>query len=128
MVSAQILINAYVGKSYPAANRAGALGWTLGLGRVGTVVGPTLIGWIVGSQDGRLAFTVFAVAAVAAALLLSWESPETETRPVLRSGQLGTAHADLSQSPGPLPAWGGELPKTRLQRVNSVWRIEQGSC
>lgn len=80
----QILINAYVGKSYPASHRASALGWTLGLGRIGTVVGPTLIGWIVSGQDGRLAFTVFAVTAVAAAVLLLF-IPRT---PVLEEPEL----------------------------------------
>ncbi|MBE1463414.1 MFS transporter [Kibdelosporangium phytohabitans] len=67
----QILINAFVSKSYPTHWRARALGWSLGIGRLGTIVGPILIGWIVAGGDPRLGFIVFAVAAVTALVLLS---------------------------------------------------------
>ncbi|ONI90153.1 hypothetical protein ALI144C_03700 [Actinosynnema sp. ALI-1.44] len=67
----QILINAFVSKSYPTHWRARALGWSLGVGRLGTIVGPVLIGWIVAGGDPRLGFVVFAVAAVVATILLS---------------------------------------------------------
>lgn len=67
----QILINAYVSKSYPTHCRARALGWSLGVGRLGTIIGPILIGWVVAGGDGRLGFVVFAIAAVVAVVLLS---------------------------------------------------------
>jgi MFS transporter, AAHS family, benzoate transport protein len=67
----QILINAFVGRSYPAVMRARGLGWSLGAGRLGTIVGPVVIGWIVSGHDPRLGFVVFAVVAATAAAVLS---------------------------------------------------------
>lgn len=66
----QILVNAFVSRSYPANCRARALGWSLGVGRAGTVVGPALIGVIVAGNDPRLGFGVFAGSALCAAILL----------------------------------------------------------
>ncbi|QXJ23434.1 MFS transporter [Actinomadura graeca] len=67
----QILINAYVSRSYPAHMRARALGWSLGAGRSGTIVGPVVIGWIVGGRDPLMGFPTFAAVALLAALLLA---------------------------------------------------------
>ncbi|MDF0528509.1 aromatic acid/H+ symport family MFS transporter [Tsukamurella sp. 8F] len=66
----QILINRYVGRSYPAASRARALGWSLGAGRLGTVVGPIAIGWIVGHLEARIGFLFFALCSAACAMVL----------------------------------------------------------
>jgi AAHS family benzoate transporter-like MFS transporter len=42
--SAQVLVYAYVGRIYPAGNRATALGWAAGVGRLGAICGPILGG------------------------------------------------------------------------------------
>lgn len=66
----QILINRFVSRSYPSRHRASALGWSLGAGRVGTIVGPIVIGLIVAAGTAGLGFAFFAVSAIAAAILL----------------------------------------------------------
>jgi AAHS family benzoate transporter-like MFS transporter len=68
----QVLVNAFVARCYPASVRARALGWTLGVGRIGAIVGPTLIGWLVDQVAGhRVSFLAFAGSALAAAALLA---------------------------------------------------------
>ncbi|WP_020669360.1 MFS transporter [Amycolatopsis nigrescens] len=42
--SAQVLVYAYIGRTYPAANRATGLGWAAGVGRIGAISGPLLGG------------------------------------------------------------------------------------
>ncbi|WP_189222666.1 MFS transporter [Saccharothrix coeruleofusca] len=42
--SAQVLVYAYVGRTYGDGNRATGLGWTAGVGRVGAICGPLLGG------------------------------------------------------------------------------------
>jgi AAHS family benzoate transporter-like MFS transporter len=68
----QILVNGFVGGYYPAHARATGLGWSLGLGRIGGILGPLVGGWILGSSIGiEWNFYVFAIAAfVAGGLIL----------------------------------------------------------
>lgn len=66
----QILINRYVSRSYPARHRASALGWSLGAGRIGTIIGPIIIGLIVSGGSPLLGFAFFAISALCAAALL----------------------------------------------------------
>ncbi|WP_067699748.1 MFS transporter [Nocardia jejuensis] len=51
--SAQILIYAHIAHAYPAELRATAMGFAASVGRFGSILGPTIIGWllIVGSAD-----------------------------------------------------------------------------
>ncbi|UMP03089.1 aromatic acid/H+ symport family MFS transporter [Amycolatopsis sp. EV170708-02-1] len=42
--SAQVLVYAYIGKTYPDAMRATGIGWAAGVGRVGAISGPILGG------------------------------------------------------------------------------------
>lgn len=51
-VGTQILVNGYVATRYPDSSRATALGWSLGVGRLGAILGPTLGGLVVGSTLG----------------------------------------------------------------------------
>ena len=66
--SAQVLIYAFVGQVYPAWSRATGLGWTAGVGRIGAIVGPIVIGALLAGDRGYpWGFYVFAgVAALAA--------------------------------------------------------------
>jgi AAHS family benzoate transporter-like MFS transporter len=71
-VGTQILVNGYVATHYPAGSRATALGWSLGVGRLGAIVGPLFGGWVL---DSGLSldwnFYGFAVPAVLGALVIS---------------------------------------------------------
>lgn len=71
-VGTQILVNGYVAVHYPAAVRATALGWALGVGRAGAIVGPLFGGWVLASGLGfEVNFYGFAVPALAGALLIA---------------------------------------------------------
>ncbi len=71
-VGTQILVNGYVAVHYPSAIRATALGWALGVGRAGAIVGPLFGGWVLASGIGfEWNFYGFAVPALAGALLIA---------------------------------------------------------
>lgn len=66
----QPLVNAYVAGHYPASGRATALGWSLGIGRLGAITGPTYGGLVIASGFGLAwNFYAFAVPALVAALV-----------------------------------------------------------
>jgi AAHS family benzoate transporter-like MFS transporter len=68
----QILVNAYVGGAYPADRRATGLGLSLGVGRLGGVLGPTLGGYLIAAElSQRANFLVFALPAVIAGVLVA---------------------------------------------------------
>jgi AAHS family 4-hydroxybenzoate transporter-like MFS transporter len=48
IVGAQIGINAVSAASYPAAMRVTGVGWALGVGRIGSIIGPTAGGFLLG--------------------------------------------------------------------------------
>lgn len=69
---AQILVNGYVAVHYPASSRATALGWSLGIGRIGAILGPILGGLVAGSALGyQWNFYLFAVFALLGAVLIA---------------------------------------------------------
>ncbi|WP_084210778.1 MFS transporter [Pseudonocardia acaciae] len=71
-VGTQVLVNGYVAVHHPAPVRASALGWALGVGRAGAIVGPLLGGWVLASGVGfEWNFYGFAVPALAGALLIA---------------------------------------------------------
>ncbi len=51
-IGTTILVNAYCAQYYPAGSRATGLGWALGIGRIGAIVGPLFGGFIAASQLG----------------------------------------------------------------------------
>ena len=66
----QPLINAYVAGHYPASSRATALGWSLGIGRLGAITGPTFGGLVIASGFGLAwNFYAFAIPALLATLV-----------------------------------------------------------
>lgn len=67
----QILVNRFVSRAYPPRMRAKALGWTLGAGRPGTIIGPIIIGFVVAGGQPKVGFVFFAACAFMAALLLA---------------------------------------------------------
>jgi len=71
-VGTQILINGYVATHYPASARATALGWSLGVGRIGAIVGPTYGAWLLGSGNGlEWNFYGFAIPAIVGAAIIA---------------------------------------------------------
>jgi len=65
-VGTQILVNGFVGGYYPTRIRNAALGWSLGVGRAGAILGPTLGGWMLDAGFGFESnfYTFAAVAAL----------------------------------------------------------------
>jgi AAHS family benzoate transporter-like MFS transporter len=71
-VGTQILVNGFVATHYPDTSRATALGWSLGVGRLGAILGPTLGGWVVGSSLGfEWNFYMFAAFAAVGAIAIA---------------------------------------------------------
>jgi AAHS family 4-hydroxybenzoate transporter-like MFS transporter len=66
VVGGQIAANAFAGAFYPAGVRATGVGWALGIGRVGSILGPVLGGALLAS--GASMASLFQVCAVPAAL------------------------------------------------------------
>jgi len=84
--SGQDLINAYVGKHYPASSRATALGWSLGVGRLGAICGPVLGGLLVGAGLAvPWGFYAFALPGLLAALIILALVPRSPTAVTLQS-------------------------------------------
>lgn len=70
-IGTQILINSYVATHYPSRSSATAVGWSLGIGRLGAIVGPPLGGFILASQLGfEWNFYTFAILALIGSLLI----------------------------------------------------------
>ena len=69
-IGTAMIVNAYVTEHYAAANRATALGWALGIGRTGAILGPTLGGILIGAGVAlEWNFFFIALVGVAASLL-----------------------------------------------------------
>lgn len=69
-IGTAMIVNAYVAEHYPTASRATALGWALGIGRLGAIAGPLLGGFLIGAGVGiETNFYVFALVALGAAIL-----------------------------------------------------------
>ena len=73
VIGAQISINALAANTYPTEIRSTGVGWALGIGRAGSIVGPVVGGLLVstGLTLGPL-FTIAAVPAVIAGLAVVW--------------------------------------------------------
>jgi AAHS family 4-hydroxybenzoate transporter-like MFS transporter len=73
LVGSQLLMNGVVTELYPTRIRVTAVGWALGVGRVGTVVGPLIGGFFLSRGWGYLAMVAWMAvpAAVAAIAVLS---------------------------------------------------------
>jgi MFS transporter, AAHS family, benzoate transport protein len=70
-IGCQILVNAYVAMHFPDEVRATALGATLGIGRLGAIVGPTFGGLLLASDlEVAWNFYAFAIPAAVGALVV----------------------------------------------------------
>jgi MFS transporter, AAHS family, benzoate transport protein len=90
-IGTQNLINSYVTSYYPGAVRATGIGWTLGVGRLGGVLGPFVGGLVLASSLGlNWNFYLFGAIALVGALIVTFVprsptatavSPSTARRP-----------------------------------------------
>ncbi|HKV74647.1 MAG TPA: MFS transporter [Gemmatimonadales bacterium] len=73
IIGSQPALNALAASYYPTDLRSTGVGWALGIGRVGAILGPTLGGFLIGLHwsNPRLFATVAVAAAVSAVLLLA---------------------------------------------------------
>ena len=68
-IGTTLILNAYISKYFNAENRATALGWALGFGRIGAILGPILAGLFISLNfDLSTNFYVFASAAIIASV------------------------------------------------------------
>ena len=93
-IGTQNLINSYVTSYYPGAVRATGIGWTLGVGRLGGVLGPFVGGLVLASSLGlNWNFYLFGAIALVGALIVTFvprspvgdaartDTPSTARRP-----------------------------------------------
>ena len=92
-IGTQTLLNAYITGYYPGYARAAGIGWALGIGRFGGILGPVLGGLLVGAGTPLpWIFGTFAAVAIAGALLILAvrRSPTAarvvEPRPIVAAG------------------------------------------
>jgi MFS family permease len=70
--SAQVLVYAFVSQLYPPSVRATAIGYASGVGRVGAIAGPIVVGFLVtANREYPWGFYLFAAVAVLGALAVS---------------------------------------------------------
>jgi MFS family permease len=80
--SAQVLVYAYIGRTYPDAMRATGIGWAAGIGRIGAICGPILGGALLSAKIAYpWGFYAFSVVGLLGAIAISGVSPGTK-RPV----------------------------------------------
>jgi AAHS family benzoate transporter-like MFS transporter len=67
----QIVMNAYVSQYYPNEIRSTGVGWELGIGRIGGMLGPTLGGLLLNSQlPLQVNFLAFAIPCIVSAIAI----------------------------------------------------------
>ena len=76
-IGASLILTGYLANYYPSHARGAAVGWALSFARIGAICGP-IVGGYIGSLNLPLAlnFVVFAVAALAAGLLVMLIPPK----------------------------------------------------
>ena len=78
----QCLIIAAVASAYPAPLRGTALGWALGVGRIGAVAAPQIGGWLIAAGLGANSnFILFGVSALIASMVLIAVSAVRSSQP-----------------------------------------------
>ncbi|WVX84491.1 MFS transporter [Niallia oryzisoli] len=71
-VGAQNIANPYISEYYPSEIRATGIGYAVGIGRIGSILAPTLFGLILATGiDPQKAFIAFAVPSIIAAIAIT---------------------------------------------------------
>jgi AAHS family 4-hydroxybenzoate transporter-like MFS transporter len=94
VIGGQSAVNALAGTYYPTHLRSTGIGWGLGIGRVGAIVGPLLAGEFIGrqwsAQDIFLAAAVPACISAVAMFSLRW--PYRSVAAAAAHGPIAAAH------------------------------------
>lgn len=70
-VGATQIMNAFVSKYYPSQSRATGIGWGLGIGRIGAISGPMLIGFLLSLHVDKIwSFYTFVIAGIVAVIAI----------------------------------------------------------
>jgi AAHS family 4-hydroxybenzoate transporter-like MFS transporter len=88
VIGAQVGATALASMTYPVAIRATGLGWALGVGRVGSIVGPTIIGIMLATAADARAVYLWCLAPIAFGMLavgLLKRQPAAVRQPVAAS-------------------------------------------
>lgn len=84
VIATQAFINAFVSDVYPVAMGATALGWSLGVGRLGSMAAPPVLGLLVGSALGlEWNFYAIAIPGLIGAALIALVPQQRRTAPQL---------------------------------------------
>ncbi|UNM96418.1 MFS transporter [Ignatzschineria rhizosphaerae] len=79
-IGAQIIVCAFVAQYYPTSIRATGIGWGLGVGRLGAIAGPMIIGWILSLnlpiQYNFLALAIPSLIALVSVFLIKGDQQE----------------------------------------------------
>ncbi len=71
-VGTQIVANAYIAQYYPLSMRSTGIGWALGIGRSGAIIGPTFGGMLLALNASlQMNFLAFAIPALIAAVAIA---------------------------------------------------------
>ncbi|QDL39504.1 MFS transporter [Rhodoferax sediminis] len=90
IIGGQPAVNALAATYYPTAERSTGVGWSLGIGRFGSIVGPVLGGILIQYQWSNAGiFYAVAVPALISALMLWLMSRETGTSPNMAAAAVG---------------------------------------
>jgi AAHS family benzoate transporter-like MFS transporter len=113
-VGTQILLNGFVATYFGPEYRASALGWTLGIGRLGAIVGPTLGGYLLASDLGLgWNFWLFALAALGGAAAVALLPPQTA---VSRAPRPACLHGKMDRRDPPGGRQSGAVATSRFGR------------
>ncbi len=92
--SAQVLVYAYIGRTYVDGNRATALGWAAGVGRLGAISGPIVGGWLLTAGIAYpWGFYVFAIVGALGAVAVTAVKAKSAAATPLVSEQPGQVEA-----------------------------------
>jgi MFS transporter, AAHS family, benzoate transport protein len=84
----QIVANSYVSQYYPVEMRSTGIGWALGMGRIGGIVGPMLGGVLLSQHLSlRSNFLVFAVPCIISALAISFVQEKYSQRIIMDNNE-----------------------------------------
>ena len=91
-IGSQMLLYSYVAQYYPLAVRSTGIGWSSAIGRMGAIIGPILIGGLLGmSLPHQINFIAVGIPVLICAIAVALIVNENETEKMKSSAKLKTA-------------------------------------